>query len=725
MYHSRETLFYFVFSFNFFVFWPSLGNAQCSCSDFQMINMRKTALVIGEKSYKTGALVHTLNDAQDIRDSLRKIGFNVILKLDEGKESLENVIDDWVNELGEYQVALFYFSGHGAESTLGNFLFPIDANPNTESELPAKCISANWILERMTKSPTLYNIVLLDACRNNPYTKSWSKGLTEGGLSSMSGTGAFVGFAALPGHTASDGKETDKHGIYTEAILRNITRPNETIYKIFTDINASVREMSDNQQTTYLEGTLSADFCFSPAPVTQIHKKNKTPSFLQPVSKLALSGDEQKVFAIDDIDHEIVVFDANSFSRLKERKIDFGAKTISCSTGESIYLLDTTKNRLLVLDGTSLQTNTEIAFPGKLQTFVLSADEKRAFVAYVDTSKTRSPFISEINLASKSISKNLKVACIPSTLSLSAENRFLFFIGEENSLENPLFQMDTKTYKIREELNLARGSTLIVAPSNNKIYCSCDTLANKPQLDIIDYFSLKSASVLPVNSDALCFSPDRKYLLAASGKVISIIKSDSDIVLNNIALLNNSGGMTCTSDNRLIVWIPKEQRLAIFDLEREAKRQSGEIQDPRLQAFNKEFKRTSSSGRKIGGNVPSSLLYSIEDSIHQISYSFSKELNGEYDREGDPNHSGVYDERSDSLAFSDGFKLHSDPSKKIEFIFHIKYDNGYIYIDYMAFSGPEPSGKISYPFHAEKMEFDKLKAEIRELYLQRIKVFLP
>lgn len=690
--------------------------AQCSCSDLQMLNMRKTALVVGEKSYKKGALTHTLNDAQDMRDSLRKVGFNVVPVLDKGKDSLENAISEWLDQLGGYQVALFYFSGHGSESALGNFLFPIDANPNTESELPTKCISANWILERMTKSSTLYNIVLLDACRDNPFTKAWSKGLAGGGLSAMSGTGAFVGFAALPGHTASDGKENDKHGIYTEAILRNITRANTTIYKIFTDINASVRETSDNLQTSYIEGTLSADFCFSPTPTKTTSRTPKTPSFVQPVSKLAISGDEQELFVIDNIDHEIIRLDANSFNRLTEKTIDYGAKAIACSTGNSVYVLDSTKNRLVVLNGVSLETAGEIGIIGKVRTFVINPDEKQAYIAYTDTSGNS--YISEINLSSLVLSRTTKITCFPSALSLTSDHRYLYAIGGEKSAGNPLLQLDTKTFKAKEIKNTAYGASLGITPDNKKIYASCDTAQGTIQMSIIDQSTLKSINSLSLSPDIISFSLDKKYVFAASGQVIYIIQSDSDFIISNITLLNKPGGMVCTSDGRLIAWIPKEQRPAVFDLETQARRRTDQIQDPRLQTFNKKM---NSSLKSLSSRAPIDLLRRIGDSIYHFSINFSKDLAGNYDAWGSGN--GEYYSEFDSLAVSAGLMLRQDTHKRIFFTFGIKYDNGYIRIYYTDIV-KGGVGQISYQFHAENFEYEKLKAETRELYLQRINTHL-
>ncbi len=107
-------------------------------------------------------------------------------------------VDSWYEKIKNFDVALFYFSGHGAEVNGENYLFPVDINPKGLSDLAYSAFSANKLLDRLDNSHLKYSIIILDACRSNPFTKSWSREVGGGGLALMSGKGAFIAFAASP-----------------------------------------------------------------------------------------------------------------------------------------------------------------------------------------------------------------------------------------------------------------------------------------------------------------------------------------------------------------------------------------------------------------------------------------------------------------------------------------------------------------------------------------------
>ena len=232
------------------------------CSEFDIVNLKRIAIVFGEKDYKhAGALTNPLNDAQDISDSLKNVGFTVYTYYNTDLKTMSSALDDWYKRIGKYDVALFYYSGHGAEVNGENYLFPIDANPKGPSDLYYMAYSANRVLSSMEANNAKFNILILDACRNNPFTKGWSRDIIKGGLASMMGKGSFIGFAASPGTTASDGDQ--RNGAYTEGILKFITVPNLTIDQIFTKVNFYVRNKSSDSQIPYKNSSLSTDFCFT------------------------------------------------------------------------------------------------------------------------------------------------------------------------------------------------------------------------------------------------------------------------------------------------------------------------------------------------------------------------------------------------------------------------------------------------------------------------------
>lgn len=244
------------------LFLLSIKSSFSQCSEIDILNLRKTALIFGEKDYKhAGALTNPINDALDISDSLKKIGFDVTTYSNTDFNSMNTAIQNWLIKIPKYDVALFYYSGHGAEVNGVNYLFPIDANPKGPSDLYYSAYNANKLLVEMENSNSKFNIIILDACRNNPFTKGWARDITTNGLASMTGKGSFIGFAASPGTTASDG--TGRNGTYTEGILKYITTANLTIDQIFTRVNSYVRSKSNEVQIPFKNSSLSVDFCFS------------------------------------------------------------------------------------------------------------------------------------------------------------------------------------------------------------------------------------------------------------------------------------------------------------------------------------------------------------------------------------------------------------------------------------------------------------------------------
>lgn len=171
---------------------------------------------------------------------------------------MNDAIDNWCAKLIKYDVALFYYSGHGAEINGENYLFPTDANPKGPSDLHFSTYSANKLLERLDNSSLKYSIMILDACRTNPFTRNWTRDVGKGGLSAMTGKGTFIGYAASPGTTASDG--SNRNGTYTEGILKNITIPSLTIDQIFTKVNSHVRQKTSDKQIPFKNSSLSTDF---------------------------------------------------------------------------------------------------------------------------------------------------------------------------------------------------------------------------------------------------------------------------------------------------------------------------------------------------------------------------------------------------------------------------------------------------------------------------------
>ncbi len=252
-------------------FFCSILYAICgsAITDKQM-SQKRIALVIGMSSYKeVDQLPLCKNDADSITNVLRQLDFEVFPFKDLSKQEMENVITEWAAKLKNYDVGLFYYSGHGAEVQGENYLFPVDARKTTPAQQKYSTVSVGQILDVFGQaveekdSHLKTNLLILDACRDNPYTKSWTKSTgSQGGLVNIANipTGTFIGFATAPGKVAS--AIGTKNSPYTEAILKNIASPNESIDDIFTDVNATTRYLTGGEQTPFKNSSLDSKFYF-------------------------------------------------------------------------------------------------------------------------------------------------------------------------------------------------------------------------------------------------------------------------------------------------------------------------------------------------------------------------------------------------------------------------------------------------------------------------------
>lgn len=255
---------------------------------FTPVGGAKKALVIGNATYpaSVGALRNPKNDADDMATTLTSLGFSVTKYTNLTRQQMEEALNQWGKTLRQDDIALFFYAGHGAEVQGQNYLFPIDANPQNEMQVKYHALPVELLTGWMEHAQTRTNIILLDACRNNPFLRSFRNSGPQGGLGSMTApSGTFIGFAASPGAVAADG--TGRNGIYTEAILNHISTPNVTIDQIFNSVNAYVRKATEKKQVPFKNSSLEADFVFiqreTPAPQpTEISPAVVAPNNISP-----------------------------------------------------------------------------------------------------------------------------------------------------------------------------------------------------------------------------------------------------------------------------------------------------------------------------------------------------------------------------------------------------------------------------------------------------------
>lgn len=247
------------------------------------ISEKRIALVIGNGKYQhVSALDNPVNDATDISAALKALGFEVITGTDTNLVQMRRLIRQFGEQLERQKgVGLFYYAGHGVEVRGRNYLVPVDANISREVETEDYAIDVNLILTHMDDANNGFNIVILDACRNNPFSRGWIRSVDTGGLANVNApTGTFIAFAAAPGRTASDGKGT-RNGIFTGALLKHLKRPNLKLEEVFKATREEVTALTARQQVPWDSSSIQGEFYFNPSktvePQTQAYSPAPVP----------------------------------------------------------------------------------------------------------------------------------------------------------------------------------------------------------------------------------------------------------------------------------------------------------------------------------------------------------------------------------------------------------------------------------------------------------------
>lgn len=225
---------------------------------------KRIALVIGNADYVHGNILNNpINDAMSFAAALENLGFTVMNFLNADQKEMKMAIDEFGQKLPGYHVGLFYFAGHGMQVNGVNYLIPVDANLRIQQDVEYDCVDVGRLLGKMEGAGTSTNIVILDACRDNPFERSWSgrSGDRGKGLAFMNApSGSIIAYATSPGKTASDG--TGKHGLYTEALLQFIDVPGLPIEEFFKNVRTVVEIRSNKAQIPWESTSLKGNFFF-------------------------------------------------------------------------------------------------------------------------------------------------------------------------------------------------------------------------------------------------------------------------------------------------------------------------------------------------------------------------------------------------------------------------------------------------------------------------------
>lgn len=226
---------------------------------------KRYALVIGNSDYKFVSPLHNAkNDANDIAEELTKSHFEVIKVINGDYNQMRDAFRKFHEKLAtgpkDQTVGLFYYAGHGIQNQGENYLVPVEANIQYEDDIPRTCMPVQRIvMANMERSNSRINILILDACRNNPFPSGYRS--AESGLAEIRrAKGSFIAYATAPGSVASDG--TGRNGLYTQELLNAMRKPGLTIEQVFKEVRKNVLRLSGDRQYTWDSSNIIGDFYF-------------------------------------------------------------------------------------------------------------------------------------------------------------------------------------------------------------------------------------------------------------------------------------------------------------------------------------------------------------------------------------------------------------------------------------------------------------------------------
>jgi len=229
-------------------------------------NMEQVALVIGNNDYEFSPLENAVNDATKVAGVLKQKGFKVILKTNLTYARMKEAVREFENELAaKKDVGLLFYAGHGVQIKGENFLIPVNNQEmRDEMDVQDKAINVDDITQRMTQSKVKLSVVILDACRDNPFkptaTRSRSMGMTRGLTPMQAAEGMVIAYATDPGSTASDGD--GGQGLYTSYLVETLQEPGLEIEKVFKEVSRKVKAASKGKQKPWYNASIEGTFCF-------------------------------------------------------------------------------------------------------------------------------------------------------------------------------------------------------------------------------------------------------------------------------------------------------------------------------------------------------------------------------------------------------------------------------------------------------------------------------
>ncbi|MDQ7248558.1 caspase family protein [Dongia sedimenti] len=347
----------------------------------------RVALVIGNSAYKGDlpALPNPSNDAKLMARTLKSIGFDVVEAEDASQAEMKQKIQEFSDKLaaaGKEGTGLFFYAGHGLQVAGENYLIPVDAKIKSERDVDLVSVSATTVMKQMEFAESAVNIIILDACRNNPLgdgARSLSRGLAK---IETAPRGSFIAYSTAPGSTAADGDGVNSP--YTKALAETITQPGLSIADVFQEVRTKVLASTGNEQTPWDSSSLTGRFYFKAPEATQTASVTPPAAPATSAEEEALKTEKAYWDSVkdsgdaDSINLYLAKYPNGYFVDLANAKLDElkgGSKVASAGTGDGNAI-----SRDSVADPTQVQPQAaEVSFIAQSQTvYAKSGGQVRA-----------------------------------------------------------------------------------------------------------------------------------------------------------------------------------------------------------------------------------------------------------------------------------------------------------------------------------------------------------
>jgi hypothetical protein len=247
-------------------------------ADVALAAEKRIALVIGNARYPALALNNPENDARVVATTLRRLGFEVSEHVNLPIKEFRKVLRDYAKRLqSEEGTSVFYYAGHGVQIEGRNYLLPVDVNLRDEDEVRDEGVDVDELfISRLERARTQVRIVILDACRDNPFGPKTRAIRGSGGLAEMAARGTLMAYAAAPGSTAEDGP-AGTNSVYTRHLVKEMLVEGIEVEQMFKNVRVKVVRDTNQRQVPWVNTSLTANFSFNPkrGPAEDVAKRDE------------------------------------------------------------------------------------------------------------------------------------------------------------------------------------------------------------------------------------------------------------------------------------------------------------------------------------------------------------------------------------------------------------------------------------------------------------------